>query len=226
MHDPPGESNEPAVTLKSDWTGGELCLDFANTLGSRLQGGHELFASYSDLLLWSTSKGAVSATQSQSMQDRAALRPAEGRAALDRALELRECLYRLFSTLARGEGPPTGDLALVNRSLSKAMPHRRVAGGPETFAWAWGESESALQRMLWPVITSAADLLVSTELVMVRQCASTDCQRLFVDRSRTRRRRWCDMKTCGNRAKARRHQQRRKGRTGPSQADVANRSAG
>jgi predicted RNA-binding Zn ribbon-like protein len=64
--------------------------------------------------------------------------------------------------------------------------------------------------MLWPVLQSAAELLTSDEIHQVRECNSDRCTWLFVDRSRTHRRRWCDMKTCGNRAKARRHYQRTK----------------
>jgi predicted RNA-binding Zn ribbon-like protein len=60
------------------------------------------------------------------------------------------------------------------------------------------------------VARAAADLLVSPERALVRECASGTCSWLFVDRSRTHQRRWCSMKTCGNRAKARRFYTRRR----------------
>jgi predicted RNA-binding Zn ribbon-like protein len=65
-----------------------------------------------------------------------------------------------------------------------------------------------LERPLWPILRSAADLLTSPEVHAVKECGSDRCSWLFVDRSRTHRRRWCDMKSCGNRAKARRHYQK------------------
>jgi predicted RNA-binding Zn ribbon-like protein len=43
------------------------------------------------------------------------------------------------------------------------------------------------------------------ELVRVRRCADAGCTRVFHDESKNGRRRWCDMKSCGNRAKAARH---------------------
>jgi predicted RNA-binding Zn ribbon-like protein len=64
--------------------------------------------------------------------------------------------------------------------------------------------------MLWPVARSAADLLTSQEQSRVRECAASDCGWLFLDLSRNRSRRWCDMETCGNRTKARRHYARSK----------------
>ena len=74
--------------------------------------------------------------------------------------------------------------------------------------WPWLQ-----EAMLWPVLRSAAELLTSEEAARVRQCASETCSWLFVDRSRTHRRRWCDMKTCGNRDKARRYYQRHREKT-------------
>jgi predicted RNA-binding Zn ribbon-like protein len=64
--------------------------------------------------------------------------------------------------------------------------------------------------MLWPIVDAAADLLVRGEPERIKTCGSATCGWLFLDLSRNRSRRWCDMKDCGNRAKARRHYARRK----------------
>ncbi|MGH7448040.1 MAG: CGNR zinc finger domain-containing protein, partial [Longimicrobiales bacterium] len=48
------------------------------------------------------------------------------------------------------------------------------------------------------------------ELDRVKLCGNDACAWLFIDVSRNRSRRWCDMKDCGNRAKARRHYARQK----------------
>lgn len=69
--------------------------------------------------------------------------------------------------------------------------------------------------MLWPVVASAAELLVSVEqLPLLRICGlheSGECGWLFLDETRNHTRRWCSMKDCGNRAKARRHYHRVRG---------------
>ena len=64
--------------------------------------------------------------------------------------------------------------------------------------------------MLWRLAVDASDLLTSTDLDRVRECSGDTCSWLFLDRSRNRSRRWCDMADCGNRAKARRHYSRLK----------------
>ena len=62
--------------------------------------------------------------------------------------------------------------------------------------------------LLVPVIESAADALVQGELPRVHRCANPRCNRVFFDASRNGKRRWCEMATCGNRAKAARHRQK------------------
>jgi len=67
-----------------------------------------------------------------------------------------------------------------------------------------------LERINWLIVRSAADLLTSDKLHDVRACSAEDCRWLFLDISKNHSRRWCDMETCGNQAKARRHYRRKK----------------
>ena len=75
--------------------------------------------------------------------------------------------------------------------------------------WAWNDSDAPTSP-LWPVLRSAADLLTSDELRLLRECAAETCTWLFLDRSRNHSRRWCAMQVCGHRAKARRHYRRKR----------------
>ena len=95
--------------------------------------------------------------------------------------------------------------------MRQTMAHLRVEAGAHGFRWRWANDRDLLERVVWPVARSAGDLLVSDDLRWVRECASESCNWLFLDTSRTRRRKWCDMSSCGNREKARRHYRRRKG---------------
>jgi predicted RNA-binding Zn ribbon-like protein len=79
------------------------------------------------------------------------------------------------------------------------------------FVWDWHEVDGVLELPIWIVARSAADLLVSSELERVRECAGEKCDWLFLDASRNQSRRWCDMAACGNRAKAQRNYARRRG---------------
>ena len=217
-------------TTEFELTGGALCLDFANTLGDRPRCCEEHLDGYEDLLRWSRQADALGAAEFDCLEREAGKHPRLAQAAFERASALRETVYRIFAALARDQQPASDDVQTLNSALHAALPHLELrdaeggggttqsegtSSGQQGFTWAWGEPDGSLDRMLWPVIRSAADLLTSEEATMIRECDSENCSWLFVDRSRTRRRRWCDMSTCGNRAKARRHYQRLKRERSP-----------
>jgi predicted RNA-binding Zn ribbon-like protein len=76
----------------------------------------------------------------------------------------------------------------------------------------WAD-EDLLDSVLWPVVQATVELLTSPDAERVRICEAVlakECDWLFLDLSRNHSRRWCSMKDCGNRAKARRHYQRKR----------------
>lgn len=193
-----------------DLSGGSLCLDFTNTVEDRPRADSEHLGEYRDLLGWARQTGILSARQSAALERQAEREPSRAAAAFKRSLALRETLYRIFARIARSESPRRGDLERLNSALRKALPHLEIDEVDDGFGWRWTGAADAWDRPLWPVVRSAADLLTSDDSTAIRECAAEGCSWLFVDRSRNRRRRWCDMTTCGNRAKARRHYERRK----------------
>lgn len=208
---------EAAQDLASrvDFIGGRLCLDFTNTNSNR--GGveeHERLTSYADLVEWGRLAGVLSQAEARRLRAAGAEHPAEAGRVFARARELREAIYRIVSTRLSGKPPERPDLELLNRVLNQALAHRRLTATRDGFAWEWMPAADDLGWMLWPLASSAAELLMSEELARVKECASQNCNWLFVDASRNRSRRWCDMKDCGNRAKARRHYKRVRGSAG------------
>jgi predicted RNA-binding Zn ribbon-like protein len=202
----PSAENQPAF----EFSAGALCLDFANTIGDRPRCREEKLGGFTELLRWSAEAGIVDEDQRDRLAREAAQRPRLASAFFRRSIGLRERLYRIFSKLAAGERPGTADLDELNRDLATALRHLRVEQAGDGFAWSWAFPGKGFDWLLWPVARSAGELLTSAEAELMRECASDRCSWLFVDRSRTHRRRWCDMKVCGNRAKARRHYQRLK----------------
>jgi predicted RNA-binding Zn ribbon-like protein len=191
-----------------DLSGGRLCLDFANTASQRRTEPQERLRSYADLVAWARQTGLVDRTDAQALLREAARRPAEAEAVLEHARALRETLFLLFSATAAGGTPPGDAVAALNAALPAALAHRRLASGANGLAWEWERAGGALDSPLWPVVHSAAELLASDERRALRECAAGTCAWLFLDHSRNHSRRWCDMKVCGNRVKARRHYER------------------
>lgn len=194
-----------------DLSGGNLSLDFANTVSwrkiSQLAADH-LF-SYDDIISFAEQSCILSSQESNELRALAQRKHRLADAAFRRALVYREHVYRTFAALAEGKPPESGDLQQINDFVLEALHHRHLEPTNGHYRWGWQwNSKNALERILWPIAQSAADLLTSPELNMVRMCEAPDCAWLFLDQSRNRSRRWCDMKVCGNRQKARRHYQR------------------
>jgi len=198
-------------------SGGTLCLDFANSWSDRGRPDTEKLHGYADLLAFAVQAGQLAAGEAARLERRAERHPREAAAAFARCRELRESLYRIFSAVAARRAPPGADLERLNAALPDALSRLRIERRGARFVWAWqapAAPAEPLDAPLWPALRSAAELLTSDERRRVRECAGSDCTWLFLDRSRNRSRRWCEMQTCGNRAKARRHYHRLRSRPG------------
>ena len=190
--------------------GERLCLNFANTMDPR-QGDHprEFLTGYPDLVTWSVRAGAVDRPTAAELAAAAERDPDAAETAYAEAIRLREALYEVFSAVAAGTAVPAVALATVNAAAAAAFAHARVEPDGTGYRWGWRSDPAALDRMLWPVLRSAVDLLTSAELARVKECPGLgDCGWLFLDTSKNGSRRWCSMEGCGNRAKGRRHYQR------------------
>lgn len=188
--------------------GGRVCLDFCNTMG----GGEErapandMLVTYGDLVDWGVAAELYGPTEAKRLHAEAAEDPKGAERALHAARRLREAMYRAFAAEARGQGAAEGDLEVVNDVLVKGTARRRLRPAMQGACWAWAEAPGNFDALLWPIAWSAGELLTSSQLDRVKHCDG--CAWLFLDASRNRSRRWCDMRDCGNRAKVRRHRAR------------------
>jgi predicted RNA-binding Zn ribbon-like protein len=194
--------------------GGELCLDFINTVENRgANQPYEFLHSYADLVAWSHHAGLLTSEESQRLQHEAASRPTEATSVLEQAIVLREILYQIFVAIVSDQPIDSEVLANLNAMLSQTFARLQIRPQQGGFAWDWNDSDRPLDRMLWPILRSVAEFLTGGQLDRLGQCPG--CGWFFVDGSRSRTRRWCDMQVCGNRAKVRRHYRRqRKGEGG------------
>jgi predicted RNA-binding Zn ribbon-like protein len=192
-----------------------VCLAFANTLRWHASDHpKETLHSYADLVAWARGAALVSEREEQQLLRDAAARPAEAGQAFHRALALREAIYRIFVALIHAGSPDEADLSELNATLAQITTGARVVRTPKGWAWQWSQPEEALDGPIGLIARSAAELLISEQRERVGQCADDrGCGWLFLDTSKNRRRRWCDISDCGNRAKQRRRYQRVRTRT-------------
>jgi predicted RNA-binding Zn ribbon-like protein len=181
--------------------GGHPALDFCNTAaGWGEPERKEYLASYRHLVVWAREAGLVGADAAGRLSG------GDGAGVLERALRLREALYAVCVGSS-----DDADWDVVASEVERAAATARFSA-PGT--WTLPETE---EQPLLAVARAAGDLLASSEPQVVRACPGRGCGWLFLDRRG--RRRWCDMRVCGNRAKARRHAARESSRrTSPSRS--------
>lgn len=197
-----------------DLVGGALCFDFTNTASGRVIGPvRERLGRYADLLTWGRRVGLLSETQAAELAAEAERRPDAAAAVLTRARAVREVIYRVFSAVASGLTPPQTDTDELNVLIGEAGAHMRLEAGPTGWTRTWARGEEPLSWLLWPIVDSAAEMLIQGEVARIKECQSNDCTWLFYDGSRNRSRRWCDMKDCGNAEKQRRHYRKTRARS-------------
>jgi predicted RNA-binding Zn ribbon-like protein len=195
--------------------GERLWLDFVNSDdAARTRKGARIDAldTFDGFVHWLGSARLLDAERATAMARRAEQQPTGASAVLHEARRMRNVLRALAERGAEPADRATAvAIAEINRVLGRSAGTRRVEtrsdGG---FVRNFVTAGDVFAGLLIPVIESAADALVNGELARVRRCANPRCSRVFFDGSRNGKRRWCEMATCGNRAKAARHRRKLK----------------
>ena len=186
-------------------SGGALALDFANTVGgTHVRPTHDHLQSYGDIANFAVLAGGLPPGVAKRLADRAERDPRRTTAVYELGIALRESIWAVFSALASGDSPRDADLDLIADAAADGAARSRLVYDKAGVSWSLPADSDELDRPLWDIARSAADLLTSGDHERIKECASTSCEWVFLDRSRNRSRRWCDMSDCGNRAKARR----------------------
>jgi predicted RNA-binding Zn ribbon-like protein len=193
-----------------DFIGGQLSLDFANTVGGlRGQITTERLAGYSDLVAWAFQAKVLGRAAAQSLRGAAIARPKEAQRVFATSLDVREAIYAIGSAVAASAPVPTSALNVINAELPAALANMRLTFARNEVAWTPADGNLDLETPVRAIVRATLDLLTSDRLPLVRECSGDSCGWLFLDTTRNHSRLWCDMRGCGNRAKVRRHRTRR-----------------
>lgn len=189
-----------------------LWLDFVNTDAAGQSPGGDLLRDFEALLTWLQQHAAVDDERAGGILRRAVLQPAAAAATLVDARRVRAALRALAERGEQQARVRDDAVVEINRVLGRSAGTRRIDprsdGG---YTRSFVPTGDAFAGLMIPIVESAAESLVEEELGRVRRCADPRCHRVFLDATKNGLRRWCDMGTCGNRAKAARHRARAAG---------------
>ena len=158
-------------------------------------------------LAWFVDRGVIHIEGANRVRTQAATQDPQTSRDLVRIHAVRSALREVAHAISEHRAPKSASLDTINRALHArqvielvpapdgcSVDHRHV-GDP---------IDDALARLTGPLVAELTD----GHPDRIKICASATCEWVFYDGSRTSRRRWCDMATCGNRAKAARHRAR------------------
>lgn len=186
--------------------GGDLALDFLNTVALPSAGRDDLLGAPDSLVDWLGTAGLAT--------DEALLRlrrsPPECRVLMADAQRLREAVAGIVNGLVSGAQAPALAVMEVNRVLEARSSSMRLKADGGRYHLAPVHSDAGPLALLAPVAEAAAKLLGEADPARLRQCDAEECALWFLDTSRNGRRRWCSMARCGNRAKVAAHYRRKR----------------
>jgi predicted RNA-binding Zn ribbon-like protein len=187
-----------------DFVAGHVALDFTNTVTARDSVPLDWLDGYPRFLEWSRMTGVIDATMATKLAAAASRSPREAASALGRARKVREALHDICAALLRKSEPSQSALAELEAAWKRAAARGRLATARRQLRLAPDPGASGLDLPLDVVVFEAMGLLAELDADRTRVCRGHDCGWLFVDTSKSGRRVWCDMATCGNTAKSER----------------------
>lgn len=192
--------------------GSSLWLEFVNTDAAAQPTRGDLLRDFDALVGWLHGVGMLDSERAAGIRRRAQLQPASSAATVVDARRVRSALRVLAERGAQSTRVTDDAVLEINRVLGRSAGTRKVDRLEDgTFSRAFVPTGDAFAALMIPIVESAADMLVDGQIARVRRCANPNCHRVFVDTTKNGRRRWCDMGTCGNRAKAARHRAKSRG---------------
>lgn len=175
---------------------GRLCLDFVATVGWRLATPLERLPLPGDLARW-----FVEAYLCE-------IEPAVSVSQHTGALALREAIYRSACAILTHSTPDAADVILINAWAAHPIAVPQLDGAT---LLVWWQAAQPVEAALATVARDAVELLGGRDVELLGACEGWGCGMVFINGSRSKRRRWCSMAECGNLSKVHGYRQRRKG---------------
>jgi predicted RNA-binding Zn ribbon-like protein len=192
-----------------DLVGGHPALDLVNTVTARnTPCPIDWLDGYRRLVEWASLAKVVDETGADALEKQASRQASRAVRALGKIKELREALHVIYGAMVRDEPTPAVALAVLESAWKEAQGNQRLLVVGERIETHLNAARSGLDWIRHSIALSAVELVQSLPHDRARICDGEHCGWLFLDTSKGGRRVWCDMATCGNAAKARRHSRR------------------
>ena len=194
----------PSRAGSLDLVGCELALDFTNTSSGRGFLSHqENLRDFDTIMQWVEHARVMAPSDCTYVRTTVAKRPKLGRVVFEQALKIRELIWTIGTALAEQRPVSEKSRASLTAAHAESLRFAELKMRDGTYIWTWDPRRDVQGAILGPITLSALTLLMEKELSRTKRCAGMECGWLFFDTTKNGRRRWCEMRVCGNRAKVR-----------------------
>jgi predicted RNA-binding Zn ribbon-like protein len=199
----------------------ELFISFGNTLEYERGEPVDAVPDMSSLLTWLRERRLISGRGMAVEAAHLRRDPDETARRIERFHHLREVLHGIAAQVTETGHPTSDQLRDLNHILRHGLHYHQVERDPDGTRYTFAQVGDRLDQARATIASSLAQFLADDAPSRLRVCANAGCRYLFIDRSRTGRRRWCDMRTCGNQAKVARHRARARDQLHEAPASVS-----
>ena len=189
----------------------ELFVTFANTLEFTNGIPTDHVAEPAALLAWLRENGLISERGRAGESARLHRDPREGERRMERFRYLRNLVHAIADRVNDGHPPTRDQVRDLNHILRHGLHYHQLVSEADGARYSVSQVGDHLDQARATIASSLANFLAQDDPHRLHTCANEGCREIFIDRSPTGRRRWCDMRVCGNRAKVARHRSRARG---------------
>jgi len=189
--------------------GGALAFDLTNTSSGR--GGPkwlEHLQTAGDVIDWARHTKILTARDAKKLHQRIDADRRLVARLLDEMLALRELIHSVGVNMAATSRARARHVDELVRIHAACLSGAHLIPSASTFVWVWNPMETPVEAILGPIVLSALSVLTGSDLSRIKRCPGDHCGWLFFDATKNKRRRWCEMEVCGNRAKQKRRRLR------------------
>lgn len=194
--------------IARDIVGGNSALDLVNTVSGWNHDPEDWVPDIASFLTWARACGVLDTREKNEAARQAESCPVAAERVLASVKELRLALWGLIDALEHRKPAETGDLSVINEWMRRLVLSEHVAVRHNKISFAINQDIPVMEFPSLRLTAAALSLLKDFPAGRIKTCPSHDCGWKFVDQSRNRSRRWCDMAVCGNLAKTRQYRAR------------------
>lgn len=194
--------------IPRDIVGGNSTLDLVNTVSGWNRDPEDWVPDIASFLVWAHMCHLLDTREKNEAARRADAAPVAADRVLASLKELRFALWALIDSLEHRKPAKPGDLSVINEWARRLTLSGQVIVNSNKLDFAFNRDISVLELPALRVTAAALSLLKNPPAVRIKTCPGQNCGWKFLDQSKNKSRRWCDMSVCGNVAKARKYRAR------------------